>query len=144
MVYGEDEKCVYRLCAPLYGACTSSRVWHKTMSAFTKQQGFKTVSFENSVWCCHDANGENIMVGSHIDDFCICCTNRTCLDEFSFALLDTAKGGFEGANERPLHQDAPSHVTSTPAPLSRKLSTLASNARVKNMEIGMSRHPRRP
>ena len=33
------------LCAPLYGACTSSRAWHKTMSAFTKRQGFKTVSF---------------------------------------------------------------------------------------------------
>jgi len=32
--YGEDAKYVYRLCAPLYGACTSSRAWHKTMSAF--------------------------------------------------------------------------------------------------------------
>jgi len=83
--YGEDEKCVYRLCAPLYGACTSSRAWHKTMSAFTKQQGFKTVGFENSVWCRHDANGKKIMVGSHIDDFRICGTNRTCLDEFRFA-----------------------------------------------------------
>jgi len=35
--YGEDEKCVYCLCAPLYGACTSSQAWHKTMSAFMKQ-----------------------------------------------------------------------------------------------------------
>ena len=141
--YGEDEKCVNCLCASLYGACTSSRAWHKTMSAFVEQQGFKTVGFENSVWCHHDANGEKIMVGSHIDDFCICGTNRACLDKFRFALLDTAKGGFEGAYERPLHRDAPSHVTSTPAPLpSRKLTTL--NARVKNMENGISRHPRHP
>jgi len=50
----------------------------------------------------HDANGK-IMVDSHIDDFCICGTNRACLDEFRFALLDPAKGGFEGIYEGPLH-----------------------------------------
>ena len=43
------------------------------------------------------------MVGSHIDDFCICGTNRACLDEFRFALFDPAKGGFEGTYEGPLH-----------------------------------------
>ena len=43
------------------------------------------------------------MVGSHIDDFCICGTNRACLDELRFALLDPAKGGFEGTYEGPLH-----------------------------------------
>ena len=49
--YGEDAKYVYRLCAPLYGACTSSQAWHKTMSAFMERQGFKTVGFEKSMWC---------------------------------------------------------------------------------------------
>ena len=67
-----------------------------------ERQGFKTVGFEKSMWCRHDANGK-IMVGSHIDDFCICGTNRVCLDEFRFALLDPAKGGFEGTYEGPLH-----------------------------------------
>jgi len=43
------------------------------------------------------------MVGSHIHDFCICGTNHACLDEFRFALLDPAKGGFEGTYEGPLH-----------------------------------------
>jgi len=104
--YGEDAKYVYRLCAPLYGACTSSRAWHKTMSAFhsMERQGFETVGFENSMWCRHDANGK-MMVGSQIDDFYICGTNRACLDEFRFALLDpqAVKGGFEGTYEGPLH-----------------------------------------
>jgi len=49
----------------------------------------------------HDANGK-IMVDSHIDDFFICGTNRCCLHEFRFALLDPAKGGFEGKYEGPL------------------------------------------
>ena len=79
-------------CALLYIACTSSRAWHKTMSAFMERQGFKTVGFEKSMWCRHDANGDKIMVGSHIDDFCICGTNRACLDEFRSTLLDPAKG----------------------------------------------------
>ena len=64
--------------------------------------GFKTVSFEKSMWCLHDANGK-IMVGSHIVDFCICGTKRVCLDEFRFALLDPAKSGFERTYEGPLH-----------------------------------------
>ena len=67
-----------------------------------ERQGFKTVCFEKSMWCRHDANGK-IMVGSHLDDFCICDTNRACLDEFRFALLDPAKGRFEGTYEGPLH-----------------------------------------
>jgi len=50
----------------------------------------------------HDANGK-IMVGIHMDDFCLCGTNRPCLDEFRFALLDPAKGRFEGTYEGPLH-----------------------------------------
>jgi len=44
--YGEDVKYVYRLCAPLYGACTSSLAWHKAMSAFMERPGLKTVGFE--------------------------------------------------------------------------------------------------
>jgi hypothetical protein len=42
------------------------------------------------------------MVGSHIDDFCICGTNQAYLDKFRFTLLDPAKGGFEGIYEGPL------------------------------------------
>jgi len=70
-----------------------------------KWQGFKTVGFEKSTWCHHDANRGKIMVGSHIDNFCICGTNCTCLDEFrfKFALLDPAKDGFKGTYEGPLH-----------------------------------------
>jgi len=64
--YGEDAKFVYRLCAPLLGACTSSWAWHTTMSAFMERQGFKTVGFEKSMWCHHDSNGDKIMVGSHV------------------------------------------------------------------------------
>jgi len=43
------------------------------------------------------------MVGSHIDDFCICGTNHACLDEFRFTMLDPAKGGFAGTYEGPLY-----------------------------------------
>lgn len=44
--HGEDNKYVYRLLRSLYDTCTSSRAWHKTISAFMEKQGFKTVSFE--------------------------------------------------------------------------------------------------
>jgi len=43
--YGEDAKYVYRLCAQIYGARTSSRTWQKFMSAFMERQGFKTAGF---------------------------------------------------------------------------------------------------
>ena len=43
------------------------------------------------------------MVGSHIDDLCICGINHECLDEFRFTLLDPAKDGFESTYEGPLH-----------------------------------------
>jgi len=59
------------------------------MSVFMEQQGFKTVGFEKSMWCRHDANGDN--------------TRQACLDEFRLLLLHPAKGGFEGTYERPLH-----------------------------------------
>ena len=72
------------------------------MSAFIERQGFRTVCFDKSMWFRHVANGK-IMVGSHIDDLCICGTNRDCLNEFRFTLLDPAKGGFEGACGGPLH-----------------------------------------
>jgi len=32
--YVEDAKYVYRLCAPLRGACTNSRAWHKNYVSF--------------------------------------------------------------------------------------------------------------
>ena len=85
------------------------------------------------------------MVGSHIHDFCICGTNHACLDEFRFALLDPAKGGFEGTYEGPLHhylgcaitRDLDAGTTSL-----RKRTTLKVCA--KRMDNGMSRCPRRP
>ena len=101
--YGEDDKYVYRLLRPLYGSCTSSRAWHKTMSAFMEKQGFKTVGFEKSMWYRQDANGDKLLVGSHIDDFCIAGSNRACLDKFRLALLNEAEGGFAGTYEGPLH-----------------------------------------
>jgi len=55
-----------------------------------EQQGSKTVGFDKSMWFRHVANVK-IMAGSHIDDLCICGTNRACLNEFRFALLDLPK-----------------------------------------------------
>ena len=43
------------------------------------------------------------MVVSRSDDLRLCHTNCACLDEFRFALLDPAKGGFKGRYEEPLH-----------------------------------------
>jgi len=47
------------------------------MPALMERQGFKTVGFEKSMCCRHDANGGKIMVGSHFDDFCICGAAQT-------------------------------------------------------------------
>ena len=68
-----------------------------------EKQGFKTVGFEKSMWYRQDANGDKLLVGSHIDDFCIAGSNRACLDKFRLALLNEAEGGFAGTYEGPLH-----------------------------------------
>ena len=73
------------------------------MSAFMEWQGFKTVSFEKSMRCHQNTNGYKIMMGSHSDDFCMCSINHACLDKFIFAMLDSAKGRFEGTYQKPLH-----------------------------------------
>ena len=101
--YGEDDKYVYRLLRQIYGSCTSSRARHKIMSAFMEKYEFKTVCFEKSMWYQQDANGDKLLVGSHIDDFCIAGSNRACLDKFRLALLNEAEGGFAGTYEGPLH-----------------------------------------
>ena len=57
------------------------------------------------------SSGQNQCLSSHIEDFCICCTNRACLDEFRFMMLDPAKGRFEGIYEGPLHNYLGSGIT---------------------------------
>jgi hypothetical protein len=46
--YDEDPAYVYELLKPFYGAPSSSRAWHKTMSGFMREEGFSTVGFEKS------------------------------------------------------------------------------------------------
>jgi len=67
--HGKDNKYVLSLLRSLYNSCTSSRAWHKTMSAFMEKQGFKpeTVSFEKSMWYWQDANINKLLIGSHCE-----------------------------------------------------------------------------
>ena len=85
--YDEDPAYVYRLRRPLYGMPSATRAWHKTRSAFLKQEGCSTAGFEGSMWT-FAKDGHRIIMGAHIDDFLICCENRTLLDEFRTRLLE--------------------------------------------------------
>jgi len=76
------------------------------------------------------------MVSSHIDDLCMCCTNRVCFDQFRFALLDPANVRFQCTYEGPLH-----HYLGCTIAYSMK-STLEIEYIIKSME--MSRYPRLP
>ena len=93
--YDEDPAYVYRLRRPLYGMPSAARAWFKTMSAFLKSEGCSTVGFEGSMWTCVK-DGHRVILGAHIDDFIICCANRSVLDEFRIWLLDTFEGTYEG------------------------------------------------
>ena len=93
--YDEDPAYVYRLRRPLYGMPSAARAWFKTMSAFLKSEGCSTVGFEGSMWTCVK-DGHRVILGAHIDDFIICCANRSVLDEFRIRLLDTFEGTYEG------------------------------------------------
>ena len=66
------------------------------MSAFLKQEGCSTAGFEGSMWT-FEKDGHRIIMGAHIDDFLICCEDRSLLDEFRTRLLETFEGTYEGA-----------------------------------------------
>jgi len=93
--YDEDPAYVYELLKPLYGAPSSSRAWHKTMSGFMREEGFSTVGFEKSMWF-RERDGERLLVGAHIDDFIICGSSRDAVDSFRLALLNRFEGTYEG------------------------------------------------
>jgi len=103
--YHEDPLYVYRLLEPLYGMPSSARAWHTTMSTFLAKEGCATVGFETSTWTV-TIDGARILLGAHINDFVITCTNRQVLDSFRARLLDAFEGTYEGAL-----QHYPSEVT---------------------------------
>jgi len=94
--YDQDPLYVYRLLKPLYGMPSAARAWHTTMSAFLAKEGCATVGFEKSMWTV-TIDGARILLGAHIDDFVIACTNRQILDDFRTRLLDAFEGTYEGA-----------------------------------------------
>ena len=96
--YEEDPLDVYRLLKPLYGMPSAARAWHTTMSAFLQREGCETVGFEKSMWKV-TIDGHCILLGAHIDDFVLACTNRQVLDAFRKRLLDTFDGTYEGPLE---------------------------------------------
>jgi len=79
--YDEDPLYVYRLLKPLYSMPSAARAWHTTMSALLAKEGCATVGFEKSMWTV-TIHGARILLGSHIDDFVIACTNQQVLDSF--------------------------------------------------------------
>jgi len=68
------------------------------MSAFLQREGCETVGFEYSMWKVA-IDGSRILLGAHIDDFVLACTNRQVLDAFRKRLLDTFDGTYEGRLE---------------------------------------------
>jgi len=96
--YKEDHLNVYRLLKSLYGMPSAARAWHTTMSAFLQREGCKTVGFEKSMWKV-TIDGHRILLGAHMDDFVLACTNRQVLDAFRKRFLDTFDGTYEGPLE---------------------------------------------
>ena len=72
------------------------------MSAFLAKEGCASVGFEKSMWTV-TIDGVRILLGAHIDDFVIACTNRQILDGFRTRLLDAFEGTYEGAPSLPAH-----------------------------------------
>jgi len=56
------------------------------MSAFLQREGCETVGFEKSMWKV-TIDGHRILLGAHIDDLVLACTNRQVLDAFRKRLL---------------------------------------------------------
>ncbi len=94
--YPEDLEVCYLLRKPLYGMPSATRVWHKTMSAFLKTQGYTKVGYEESMWMA-TSNVHQILLVAHIDDFIISCAHRPTLDAFRDALLSRFDGTTDGA-----------------------------------------------
>jgi len=63
------------------------------MSTFLAKEGCATVGFEKSMWTV-TIDGARNLLGVHIDDFVIACTNRQVLDGFRARLLDAFEGTY--------------------------------------------------
>jgi len=51
------------------------------MSAFLQGEGCEIVGFEKSMWKV-TIDGHRILLGKHIEDFVMACTNQQVLDAF--------------------------------------------------------------
>ena len=71
------------------------------MSAFLKREGCETLGFEKSMWQV-TIDGHRILLGAHIYDFILACTNRRILDAFRIRLLKAFEGTYEGPLEHHL------------------------------------------
>jgi len=94
--YNEDPLYVYSQLKPLYGMPSAARAWHTTMSAFLAKEGCATLGFEKSMWTV-TIDYARILLGAHIDDFVIACTNQYVPDASCARLLDAFEGTYEGA-----------------------------------------------
>jgi len=97
--YNEDSLHVYVLLKPLYSMSSAARAWCAMMSGLLAKERCATVGFGKSM-CAIMIDGARILLGAHIDDFVIKCTNQQVQDAFFARLLDA----FEGTYERALQQ----------------------------------------
>ena len=72
---------------------------YTTIGAFLAKEGCAIVGFETSMWTVM-IDGARILLGAHIDDFVIACTNWQVLDGFCARLLDAFEGTYERALQR--------------------------------------------
>ena len=68
------------------------------MSALLEREGCETVGFEKGMGRVI-IDGHQILLGAHIDDFVIACTNRPVLDAFRKRRLEAFEGSYEGPLE---------------------------------------------
>lgn len=70
MGYDEEPGVVYEVLRQLYGVASSSRALHLTLSAWMKDQGFRTAGFEESIWVrpADKTYEHDIIMSTHIDD----------------------------------------------------------------------------
>jgi len=88
--YEEVPLNMYRFLKPLYGM--------PTMSDFLQRARCETVGFEKITWKV-SIDDHRILLGAHIDNFVIICTNQPVLDTFRKRLLEAFDGTYEGPLE---------------------------------------------
>eukprot|EP00961_Rhodomonas_salina_P170022 2291332-Rhodomonas_salina.1 len=97
-----EEGVVYKCCRPLYGIPSSARALHVTLDKWFKERGFKTVGFEESVWCLPGGRQYRslIIVSAHIDDLLIACGDLSVMLAFKNDFLQH----FDGTDENDVEQ----------------------------------------